>query len=191
MPLKKSPSTPTKVQSQSEAKNPFEEDEDEEAVSRNPFENSEEFDETNPFYEASPSPKKSTNPFEVSDEFKHEDSITPTADLLQSPADIDQRDRSPGRFKKKMHSASPSPSDKKSSRFEKKKSPVTSSRAMNRSPRLSRKSSPPPPPPSSDSPEVPKAKSARGSARGTAHPALTKEQDARSKDIAKAVLTPG
>ena len=190
MPSKKSPSTPTKVQSQSEAKNPFEEDEGEEAVSRNPFENSEEFDETNPFYEASPSPKKSINPFEVSDEFKHEDSITPTADLLQSPADSDQRDRSPGRFKKKIHSASPS--DKKSSRFEKKKSPVTSSRAMNRSPRLSRKSSPPPPPPSSsDSPEVPKVKSARGSARGTAHPALTKEQDARSKDIAKAVLTPG
>ena len=188
MPSKKSPSTSTRVHSESEGKNPFEEDEDEEAVSKNPFENSEEFDETNPFYEASPSPEKSTNPFEVSDEFKHEDSITPTADLLQSPADSEQRDRSPGRFKKKIHS--PSPSDKKSSRFEKKKSPVTSSRAMNRSPRLSRKSSPPPPP-SSDSPEVPKATSARGSARGTAHPALTKEQDARSKDIAKTVLTPG
>ena len=182
MPPKKSPSTP-KAQSLYEGKNPFDEDEVGED-STNPFENSEEFDETNPFYDASPSPRKNTNPFEDSGEFKPDDSITPTAEWLQSPTSSEHRDTSPGRFKKNTHSASPS--GRKSPRFEKKKSPVVNSRAMNRSPKPRRKS-PPPPPPSSDTPEVPKVKSARGSARGTA---LTKEQDARSKDIAKAVLRP-
>ena len=163
----KSPSTP-KVQSEAEGKNPFEEDEDEKDVFSNPFENSEELDESNPFYEPSPSPKKSSNPFEVSEEEPEHDSITPTSDRLQSPVDSagSNRDRGPGRYKKKLQS--PSLSGRKSPRVEKRKSPRHS------------------PPPTLSSPEG-KAKSARG----TAHPTLTKEQDAASKSMAKAALSPG